>query len=65
VGIDEYPDIPGTIDGFWMEGLDIQYSTDNNNGKSEASRVLVMTNWRLDEEGARFGAEWTFEYQIA
>ena len=54
VSINDHPDIRAAFDGFWMEGLDIKYSTGNNQGKPETSRELVITNWRPDEGGGLF-----------
>ncbi|NWK79555.1 hypothetical protein [Aquitalea sp. LB_tupeE] len=51
VSINDHPDIRAAFDGFWMEGLDIKYSISNNKGKPEASRELVITNWRPAEGG--------------
>ncbi len=49
VSINDHPNIRDAFDGFWMEGLDIKYSTGNNKGKPETSRELEITNWRPAE----------------
>lgn len=45
VSINDHPDIRRCFDGFWMEGLDIKYSTSNTHGAPGTSRELVITNW--------------------
>ncbi|KZE34191.1 DNA adenine methylase [Crenobacter luteus] len=45
VSINDHPDIRAAFNGFWMEGVDIKYSTANAHGAPETSRELVITNW--------------------
>lgn len=45
VSINDHPDIRRAFDGFWMEGLDIKYSTSNTHGAPQTSRELVICNW--------------------
>ena len=54
VSINDHPDIRSVFDGFWMEGLDIKYSTANNYGTAETSRELVITNWEPEALGGLF-----------
>ena len=54
VSINDHPDIRAVFDGFWMEGLDIKYSTANNYGTAETSRELVITNWEPEALGGLF-----------
>ncbi|GGP23290.1 hypothetical protein [Silvimonas iriomotensis] len=46
LSINDHPDIQGVFDGFWMEGLDIKYSTSNTYGAPQTSRELVICNWQ-------------------
>lgn len=54
VSINDHPDIRAAFEGFWMEGLDIKYSTANANGAPETSRELVITNWEPAALGGLF-----------
>ena len=49
VSINHHPDIRAAFNGFWMEALDIKYSTGNYQVKPETCRELVITNWRPGE----------------
>lgn len=54
VSINDHPDIRAAFAGFWMEGLDIKYSTGSVHGAPETSRELVITNWEPDALGGLF-----------
>ena len=54
VSINDHPDIREAFKGFWMEGLDIKYSTANTHGAPETSRELVILNWEPEAMGGLF-----------
>lgn len=54
VSINDHPDIREAFKGFWMEGLDIKYSTGNAQGTPQTSRELVITNWEPAMMGGLF-----------
>lgn len=54
VSINDHPDIREAFKGFWMEGLDIKYSTGNAQGAPQTSRELVITNWEPAVMGGLF-----------
>lgn len=54
MSINDHPDIRAAFAGFWMEGLDIKYSTGNNQGTPQSSRELVITNWEPTMMGGLF-----------
>lgn len=47
VSINDHPDIREVFKGFWMEQLDIKYSTSNSHGAPVTSKELVITNWDM------------------
>lgn len=54
VSINDHPDIRSVFDGFWMEGLEIKYSTGNSHGLPDSSKELVITNWQPEVMGGLF-----------
>ncbi|KJV25788.1 restriction endonuclease subunit M [Aquitalea magnusonii] len=54
VSINDHPDIRSIFNGFWMEGLEIKYSTGNSHGAPESSKELVITNWQPEVMGGLF-----------
>ncbi len=54
VSINDHPDIRAAFAGFWMEGLDIKYSTGNTHGAPVSSRELVIANWEPAALGGLF-----------
>lgn len=54
VSINDHPDIRRVFDGFWMEGLDIKYSTGNAHGVPKTSKELVICNWEPQVMGGLF-----------
>ncbi|WP_028535621.1 DNA adenine methylase [Paludibacterium yongneupense] len=54
VSINDHPDIRRVFNGFWMEGVDIKYSTANAHGTPEISKELVITNWEPAALGGLF-----------
>lgn len=54
VSINDHADIRKCFDGFWMEGLDIKYSTANSHGAPQTSRELVICNWDAGNAGGLF-----------
>ena len=54
VSINDHPDIRAAFAGFWMEGLDIKYSTGNTHGAAVTSRELVIANWEPAALGGLF-----------
>ncbi|GHD63906.1 DNA adenine methylase [Jeongeupia chitinilytica] len=54
VSINDHPAIREVFDGFWMEGLDIKYSTGNTHGAPQTSRELVICNWGPTMMGGLF-----------
>ncbi|WP_349591078.1 DNA adenine methylase [Vogesella oryzagri] len=54
VSINDHPDIRAAFAGFWMEGLDIKYSTGNSQGAPQTSRELVIANWEPAVLGGLF-----------
>lgn len=46
VSINDHPDIRRVFEGFYLETLDIRYSSTNQRqGNAEVSRELVIMNW--------------------
>jgi len=54
VSINDHPDIRRAFAGHHMMELDIKYSVANAQGRPEASRELVITNWSPAELGQLF-----------
>lgn len=54
VSINDHPDIRACFADFWMEGLDIKYSTGNAHGAPQTSRELVICNWDAASAGGLF-----------
>lgn len=54
VSINDHPDIRRVFECFWMEGLDIKYSTGNAHGAPKTSKELVICNWEPQVMGGLF-----------
>ncbi|SFN73450.1 DNA adenine methylase [Formivibrio citricus] len=52
VSINDHPDIRQCFADFWMEGLDIKYSTAH--AAPQTSRELVICNWDAGTAGGLF-----------
>jgi DNA adenine methylase len=55
VSINDHPDIRRVFEGFYMEILDIHYSSNNQrHGKTSKSEELIILNWTPSSLGQLF-----------